>query len=297
MNSQNLVAIPGFNQDHLCGACVAWSLKGETPVNVLSGQLTSLGISEDAQPQPASQAVALKRAMSSVTGPRRLLRKIDGGTWALVDEDVVDADLAHHTILKARLGDNGPVFTPANTGPETFALMEDVQAEYHRQVAGFLSTWDLSSWLIQIAQGMSALALRSSGGFYFLPPSAMTLWRGIAKVIRANGHEMIEIPTVKTEEVLDIVAAAMTSEADTEVQKIDDFLLKDVGSRAIRGRQQLADEAIQKVMQYEALLGRQMDGVQAKLNALRGRLMAAVLEAEAAEEDERAAKKAAKRAA
>jgi hypothetical protein len=281
----DLIALPGFDQSHLAGAIVTWSLSGNTSHANLCADLTTAQISDHLHPKQCSPAVALRRAMSLAAGPHMLLRRIESGRWALVEERKSDdpaEPLDYRVVVQARLFGRPFIEPPAHhLGP---AIIE----EFDRIMDGTLSTQDLSGWLIDTAFLLQGIALKQAGGLYFLPTRALT------KCPTLKGQTFVEIPAIKTEEVKDLVLRSMEAEAhqylvdlETEINTNDDL-----GVRALRTRQLKTDEAINKVSVYETMLGQSMQGLQDAMQAMKARLMASILDAEARAEQEAQDKKA-----
>jgi len=267
------------------GCLTYWELAGPAERARLAASWEAADLNPDALPPPTSPEAALRLALATVRGRRRLARPISRGTWAVVDEEVVDdgasEHLDHHQVLGVRLNAVGRPewFGDAVVHREAVAR---VTAAYDRCLDS-LETEAVSGWLCGLVQRMGGVSLRDSGGFYFLPAGRTADWRRVAGAVEAaTAHRVRRIPAMRTDETVQAVLAAIEAEAAEAADVMEAELVDEsLGARALAGRARRCSDVEAKVRQYEELLGTGLDALAARLRKLRAGIAAAELVARA----------------
>jgi len=160
------------------------------------------------------------------------------------------------------------------------AKQEEIRASYTKHVSA-LSAGDISSWLVDLAYRVKAVSLRDTGGIYFVPSPALVQWHTIMGVIRAvSGHQMFEVPALKSDEAVDAILDAVTTEAKEEIAKLEAALASDtMGARGLSNRSDRAKTMLDKLKSYEALLGKGAANINERLEELQVELATAALAA------------------
>jgi hypothetical protein len=266
------------------GALVYWRLNGELSPGHLSIPWVAAGLAEALLPQTPAPSTALARAMRELGSQRKMIRPLDRrGAHALVSERAKDGDLTYDVELKASLDAAGrPVFTPAG-----HPYVNKVRADYSRHLDE-CSSDDVGAWLCKIVRRMDGVALRDTGGFYYIPPTRLAEWTRVVECLaQVSGHRVFQIPAMNSPDTVAAVVDAVEQEAAQEAANMEAELTEGkLGERALNNRYKQCENVEQKVQRYEALLGRGLDTLRTRLEQLRANLAAAAI---LASEDEGAA--------
>jgi hypothetical protein len=271
------------------GASTWWRLSGYVDVATLHNTWLHAGLNPDWLPNAPSAATALRRSMRSHEARRLLARPLDGGEgWLLVRERLaVDSDTAYEATPLLRVSVNA-----AEDGADVSLLVE--HTEELEQVAlairnefgthlDRLAPEDVSVWLSRMMVKLDAVALRDTGGIYFVPNGRVELLRAIAMVLRAvTAHVVYEMPAIKSEGAVEAILAAVESEAVQAAKKMEGALSDGaLGARGLANREEQCREVERKVAGYESLLGRSLDGLRERLEKLRANIAVAIMAARA----------------
>ena len=270
------------------GAIVWWTLAQSIDLTSLRNRWVKEGFDEKLLPAYPSFDVALTRAAATLATKTRLLRTLNGMSYrfGVVDEKQTPTGLEHHTVAligldkEGRLNLNGPVPTERSAPQLAFkdiealgVAFETAQREMNRQDA---SVW-LSRTVVQDL--LQAVALRDTGGVYFIPREAVGTYRKVAAVLKdVSAHRLYEVPALKSDDAVDAILDAVLREADGECAAMEAELdLGNLRARALRSRMAAADTLRLKVQKYEALLGRNLEQVHERLDGLKAGLVASEL--------------------
>lgn len=270
------------------GAMTYWSLSGEVKHGQLAEAWQAAGLDPAHLPDLPTPRAALGRAVAEVRARHRLSRRVTGG-WAIVEETEREAGLLRHEqTIKVGLDLVGrPVFEAPGRGwdNESRRLMEEIRTAFERALWN-LSTGDVGGWLSAQVYRLGGIALRDTGGFYFVPHHSVEEWRAIVRALRASrsAATVYEIPALRTEGAVDAILAAVEREAAAEAGAIEEALeAGDMGVRALRSREAATTKMERKLASYESMLGRALPALQARLETVRAGLATAILAAEAEE--------------
>jgi hypothetical protein len=293
MNAADLVVVEGTEQR--AGAIVWWRLSGNISHAALlaaweGGAADKHGrtLSNAWLPGEPSARAALRRAVQSVTGPRRLARPLPAGAgWALVEERPSKDNekvLEHEVVLTCAI-DSACAMRGFAKRPDAVPLGGEIRAEYERARTA-LDAGDIGSWLSDLVRSrLHAVALRDSGGIYFVPRSYVERYAQVRDVLRTcSAHVLHEVPALRTEEAVAAILSALEDEAkaavDDMVERIGRTGDEALGKRGLASQVARLDRLRDKVAGYEALLGARVEGLREHLVELTATTTAAVLAAD-----------------
>lgn len=281
-NPGGVVAVT--NQMQATGAIVYCRTSGGIPLAELEAEWHRLGLDPDLLPGGRTEDAALRRALLDVKfGARELVRPLAGSAGlALVDESAQNEDLDYVILLRARV-----VYTPH--APTTVAVdppdhpravaLADAFAEHLLK----LSNAKISAWIWGILGGhVRTVSLRETGGVYFVPKTTLATWRGMTEAIsNVADVKFYEIPAMNSDDAVEAILDAIQAEAEAEINGMAVDLAKTgeeaLGKRALATREGTARRVRDKVREYETLLGKQLAGLQSKMDTLDADLSAAML--------------------
>jgi len=271
------------------GAIAWWRLSGATDHDKLTAAWLAAGLNAEDLPLPPTPEQGIRRALKEQEEKRVMARPLAAkGSYALVVEKLVSdggsGELEYQTTFRVKVDLTGLItFDPdghtAGNLPMA-AKQEEIRAAYIRHVAA-LSQGDISSWLVDLAYKVKAVSLRDTGGIYFVPAPQLEQWHTIVNVLRAcSGHQMFEVPALKSSEAVDAILDAVTTEAMDEISKLEAALDSDsMGARGLKNRSERAASMLAKLKSYEALLGKGTASINEKLEQLQVDLAQAALAA------------------
>jgi hypothetical protein len=268
------------------GAVTYWNLNGGVDASSLKQAWATAGFDEKLLPETPTPRSALGRAVAEMKEHRRLVRPLPGGIgWAIVDETTTGADnedLSWNVAARVRVDGVGR----AVVEPSYHQLRPEIDAAYTRHLDS-LSTGDVGGWLAHTARRLGAVALRATGGVYFIPAFAIDTWRAMVAALQTcSSHVVFEIPAMTCSSAVAAVLDAISAEAKADAEEMQaDLDAGTLGTRALKGRAQRASDLLDKVEKYEATLGTKLDELRERISALRSNITVAVLQAES-EEDE-----------
>lgn len=278
MKSSDIVALDVTNG---AGALVYWRLDGNLDPAELALPWARAGLDEKFLPATPAPSTALSRAMRELSARRSMVRPLDQrGAHALVHERAEGDELTYSVALRSHLDPAGrPVFDPAD-----HPLAGRLRVDYEYQLT-VCSSEDVASWLVRLARRLDGLALRDTGGFYYLPPDRIEEWAKATRALRAvSSHQTFMIPAMRSVDAVSAILDALENEAQAEAETMESELLagingKSLGERALTGRVARCESMERKVSRYEGLLGTKLDALRGRLESLRANLAAAALAA------------------
>lgn len=263
-----------------------WRLSGSITLDALTVTWQQQGLDEKLLPKPISRETALGRAVREQAAKRRLVRPLaKHGAWAIVDEVIQNEKPYYETVMTIAYRNSYPDFT-CDVGEALSAyqpIVDNITRAYARQ-QGELDSEDISAWLVKLGNANSSVALRDTGGIYFVPRGNVEHWRKIVAAIESvSSHRVYRIPAMKNSEAIDAITAAVTAEAEgivltmeQELQRAGDDTL---GQRALKTRAAQCRELLAKVSTYDELLGTQLK-VRERIDSMMAMVAAAALVAE-----------------
>lgn len=277
--AMNLIAVDDRAQDYelnqkACGRIVWWALSGPMHVATFGERLALEGASVQ-PPEAPSPKVALHRAAEDAArAAGTVCRSLGAGAWALAskprEENADDGRprLVSDIVTRAMLRDDDSIRAE---GPDAEAI-EDAFARAREH----LSSQDMSGWLCDAIAKLGAVALRESGGFYFVPKDAVERWQAVARAVEGcSGHKLYNVPALRSADALDAILAAVTS----DTQKACADITRDMGSLGPRGlgtRENELRALSDRASRYEAILGTKLDVLRDAIRETQAGITAAV---------------------
>ncbi len=269
MNAQSLIAVTDTQAGDLAGVSTWFQLGGSCSAAALRSAGMAAGLMRDDMPGDTTPKTALRRAVADLTDKRMLARSLPGGGWALVSErDTIDATgiatLAHVVCMQVMLLPSGALIFDKVSDPQVEA---QVRVNFATHL-GRLEASDLSMWLVDTAKRIGAVPLRERGGVYFVPRHAVDEWRIVSRVLRAEAPacDVYELPTLRSDEAVRSIVAALTREAETTATEyLDKIASGELGERALRARGAECEALVNKLAAYESLLGTGLDSIKARI--------------------------------
>ena len=284
---RNLVAVQGFTGE--AGGTVWWTLRGSVRLAALQDAWHRAGLNPAWLPELPSTEKRLGRAVERVASPsaksdRVLARPIArSGHWALVAESVQGSDanatVVHSTSLTVRV-----VKGLIEYSDPWHPLASQVAAEFNAQ-DGLLDRDDLAIWLVDLLRGrLYGTRLRPRGAPYYLLPAHLGVWRQVCDAVgAADAGDCYTLPTLQGQEATRAVLDALVRDVNDDA---DDYSAAvtggKVGPRGLRARVNDCDALLERIAQYEGLLGGALEGIRARVQSVQDAAMVAALQAEAA---------------
>lgn len=263
---------------NMCGALVYWSMSGTTNIDDLGAAWDDAGLDQKLIPLMPSPETALRRAVKEQASKRILVRRITNG-WALVNEKAEGDSLDYAVMLRVKLDKVGRLaFEEGPAWEHDDRVKIDINSAYLRSMDE-LSQTDMSGFLVKLVDSVAALRLRETGGFYFIPKTALHAWRSYAGAIRASSdHTISEIPALTSTEAIDAVLSALRTEAEgAAVAMEEELAAEELGAVALRNRSVACEKMADKVSKYEKLLGVAQTELRDRLDTLKVNLATAAL--------------------
>lgn len=265
------VAVHGL-PDGSCGRLVFWKLDGNVDERALEQAWAAAGLNPKLRPRAPSPKQALRRALGELEGKRRLVRPLDGGGYAVVDERDGGGALEYSTRFHVNLDAAGRPATsnafPGAGGDD--ALLRAV----HESMLHTLAPVDVSSWLCDMAAHHDGVALRDGGGIYFIPARQVASWNLVVGALRSvSAHKVYAVPALRSDQAVEAIMDALADEVGAAVEAIQrDLDGGDLGERAKQTRLGRAAELERKLGEFERLFDRRQEGLHQQLEQLRGHI-------------------------
>ena len=267
------------------GAVTWWRLSGDVDAQRLFRAWDARGWDVADLPTQPSLVSTLRRVLrDQFGGPRCLIQSLNGAAFTVVDVAVVAADSTakvadaeYTTRFKIRL-DEIDELLESDSLPT--AELAHLQTEYDRARNTYEAS-TLSGWLVGQVEQRKAIRLRDTGGIYFVPEGYVKSWREFGDVLaEASASRVYEVPAVKNEQAALALIEALTQDLQGRVAHLDQDI-DDRGVRGLRSKAAKCEELAGKVRVYEALFSTKLDSLNEMVSRLDGRIVQAVLVAEA----------------
>lgn len=283
VNETAYTIIPDVNQN-AAGAVTYWRLFGDVDLDKLGAAWKAAGLDLAKLPPPPSIEVAFGRAVRERQDGRRLVRPLESRhAWAIVDEHVDDGKLSYTTLAHIRFEHSMPVFMRVDVTPDTYAhIVATVNESFNRQKR-IVATTDISAWLVDTAKRLVAVALRDTGGIYFVPKSGVPEWETVTRTLeKATGHRVFRIPALPNADAVAAIIDAVEQETVALVDEVFEALTAEdekdkIGARAIKSRTSKLTAGLAKLAQYEQLLSLQLPELRDKIESAQAALATAAL--------------------
>lgn len=284
-NADRFVAAPGGNLSG-SGALTYWRLGGAVNLDDLHDRWSEQGLDPRLLPELPSPAKALRRAVREQEERGVFARQAVGG-WVLVEQHEDERHVEFTTRLY--VGMNAAHALTFRAGESALSQRLDhhpgaerISEAYVRHLNSITSA-DLGQWLAgELVEMVHAVSLRETGGFYFIPPSRLTLWRAMRSAIESASDVRIGlIPALENAGDQDLVRSvldAVTADAERTAKEIaTDLDTGELGLRALENRQDRCHEARRKLESFRVLLGQQIDSIAERFTELEAREIAVAI--------------------
>ncbi len=258
------------------GKIVWWRLSGTLDVRKLKPAWIAASLDEKLLPDPPAPTTALRRAAQDQAKGRRLVRPLEGRKgYALVDEQAKGDALNYDVECRVKLDIVGRLVVE----PSYHSLAGTLREAYDRHLAE-CEPADVGSWLVYLVSKVDGVPLRDTGGVYFVPHDRVAEWDKMTAAIRkSSAHVVLGVPALNGADAVDSILDALEVEAAEEARKMEVKLSEGkIGEKARENRITRCEAVEAKVARYEALLGRKLTALSARLEDLRADLCVATLQ-------------------
>jgi hypothetical protein len=262
---------------------VFWSLTGEVPVDALETAWTAAGLAPEVLPSAPSYAASFSRACAEHKSDSRLVRPVKGG-FAFVRETpdksgkvshAVECYVYHDTVHNTFRTEAGTM-----TAEEADMMLWSVQRRTAHHRAHYAIN-DLSLWVTSRVKAQRAVAMRPTGGFYFVPPSGTKTIDAMKGALAAVGATIFAVTAVHNDAAAEAIVAALAAEVETMAERVTaEIDGEEVGSRALKSREEAARELASKIEHYESVIGASLATITGKLGGLQHSIVVAMAKAD-----------------
>ena len=271
-----------------CGAISFWQLHGNVTRQALALALVQCGVNFCEAPDEPSAVVALHRAVEAVA------KEIGGdahstkhGHWAIVGAPHEQTGAVGEQIVYDVKASAEIVREYTGKGAKRELLSETLRVEGQgceriREAfdiaKGVITGNDISGWLCKRLEKLGAVALRESGGFYFLPQDACAKWEQIKRAVHAaSSHKIHGVPALRSKDAVDAILSAIETETRKECDQIGEEIAGNVGKRALETREKRTTELLERIARYEELLGVKLEALRDATKATRAAVATTLL--------------------
>jgi hypothetical protein len=272
----NLIAI----QDHeinkqAVGRIVFWQLAGSVNRTRLAETLHNASTAAT-PPEEVSPGVAVHRAVETVARANSgEARQLTRGVWAIVGKGEAQetgttlGSIAYAVKSKARVA-------PLPSGIAVEGEHEAALVNAFAEAKAALSPQDVSVWLTKQLELLGAVALRETGGFYFVPQDVIFAWEEIATAVKlASSHKLYAVPALKSQDALDAILGAVTLDTQAACAEASRDL-GTLGKRGLATREGELSALVQRASRYEAILGKKLDTLRVAIEETRASVATAM---------------------
>lgn len=254
------------------GGVTFWTLAGDVSRAPLLAELAEGGL-EDFCPPPPTPAWCVREALASLArGRNHLVRPLssrDGFT--LVLERRGEEENQYLSDLSVRVEDSGELaFSPASSRPAGW------DAEFGR-LAALAPAESVGRALTRLVRHLGGVALRRTGGVYWLPADSMPRWRAAARALHRSSAGRSVIYTVKhrmDEGAARALKDAVTEEIGAEAERLyEEVTSCDLSPKALEARMERAREMAARVEAFEGHTRSTLDALRESLERLQTALV------------------------
>ncbi len=283
MSKPKLVAVPDAALGTTAGAIVYWRISGGLDLLRLREAWEAEGLPAKLLPEEPSPTVALRRAVRVLKTSDTRVESTRQGLQVLDVREDTDGELHHTKRLVASVDKVGRIRV-------SFArYIEDETAvcAAYEEATSSLANEDISPWLSTLMPEVSALALRDTGGVYFVPAFSTSRLEAMVRALEASTEHVIAmIPALSSERAATAFFDALQIEADKELAVMRRELEEEsLGERALTTRIRATEGVEAKLSRYEGLLGGNLEQVRERILAVRAELTVAMTKVQQAAEE------------
>lgn len=271
------------------GVVTFWRLSGSINLTQLVEEWDDRGWDGDLLPSTTGENVALRRAVAELYQTKGTIVRPFRNKSAVMDSGVEEAEEGviqplYKTRFTVWLDDDGiPQTHPSISNEERNALLRQFNVVTNR------IDEELSSWFAKVVFSLGGVALRDSGGVYFVPrrdPNISFTWDAFTEVVqKLSACRIYRIPAMDsasaTQAILDSLTDEITKAENGMRVTLDEHQL---GRRALETRTKRVSELFNKVSAYETMFGESLDTLRSGLQVLEARLVESLLVASREEE-------------
>ncbi len=270
------------------GTIIMWTMRDETHLSFLAQHWAGAGLDPDLLPSMPSAATALRRAVGELRESGRTVQPFGRGNGlAVVRVKTVmeggEEELEFETLCKAKLDKVERLVVKGN--PKLCLEIEEMFEHYQET----LETIDLSSWLIKLIEGrLDGVAMRESGGVYFVPSTKLAELDAIVDALKAaTQHSFYRFPCLRSEDAVQAIIDSIAAQAEAELRLMQKEMTEEkCGALGWKNRVAKVGVIEDKVARYEGLLSLDLDKIRERLDEVRAELTVAIIKAEQAEAKE-----------
>jgi hypothetical protein len=287
-SADNVIALPQGMAGASTGAVVWWELTGNVNHAKLVEAWEEQGLDKELLPDLPSAKVALTRAVDDVVreNAARKKHRVSDANWLVFDvkpsqEKNKKAEFIEVFDASLNKDKSAPVVTLRDDADPT--LSKQIRDRFFVHQSRLEAT-DIGTWLSTKMLGkVDAVSLRNRGGIYFVHKEQVETFSKIkAALTKVSTHLVFKMDALKSDEAVEAILHAITSEAKQQADDIENVLDKGgVGPRAYKTQRKHAEEMIKKVEVYENLLDKKLDDLRERLADLAASSMEAAMAAEA----------------
>lgn len=236
------------------GAFVFWTCATWSNQAKLAEGMQAIGMGGFA-PKPMAREVALREALEVVMdGKGRMVRPLAEANGFCVIEEEKGTDANNYVqVLMAKI--DGPRITLKPFDQDQANKIADAFKAH----LGYVPGHQVGHALVSIVKRFSGIAIRQTGGLYWLPIKHAEAWRKIADAVEmasAIGQSKVYLATMAVNaDSIRVVRDAIKREILAESERILTDLKGDLGQKAIDGRLRYVKDLEAKVTEYEGIVG------------------------------------------
>jgi hypothetical protein len=265
------------------GTIALWETSSDFSLQKVIDAFAAIGYGK-AAPNPRTSLAALKAGMQTLFGRATGQRLAPLGTgYAVLTEEVDEVTKRVTTTqgLTCWLEKN------TSTGREVLCLSDERQREdveaARQQAATEVDGATVSNALVGACESLGGVAMRSSGGVYWMPESATGRWETLAKGIEAasagSRARCYSVRTSGDPESVRAIADAFTREADALVTAVEAEVADGASGKVALARAAKMADLFALAEQYEQTLGTALAAVKARVEAAQGKAARTALDA------------------
>lgn len=274
---KNVAGIIATETSEGCGLIATWTLGGASDYARLSDAVRASGLDVALVPTPPTADAALTRAVKvAKTATVRIGKHREGG---YLISDVVDGPdglpFLQHRLIATVVGDELR-FQGVGAFHADQADAQRIAAEY-RATMTELSAQDFSAFLSDLARKHDAVAMKWTGGVYYVPPAKTESWRKwVAAIEASTRHWFGEVPAMKSERAIATIlhqledeTRAAAGDIQVELERTIAGLKGGVGPTALENRLGAVSEMRAKLDRYAQAFGKPAEAAVAAITKLK----------------------------
>ncbi len=249
------------------GGVVMWNVDDSDRQKLEDG-LEALGLS-DLMPRPRTPKAILHEALKArYANSKVLVRPLDKrSAFTVVREDRGEATNEYINEIGAEVDDDGKItLTPYNSTDQWM-----IETAYEN-AAGVIPGINVTRLLVGALNGLYGIALKPSGGVYWLPEKRLARWSQIVKVIEDAAKEsgknnVFLLRSVADADAMRTVRAGIINDISRALEEITKDLEEGgLGELGLQSRVDRAKALHRKLKEYEGVLGESLSDVREKID-------------------------------